>query len=63
MDIKQLEEQVKNTITKRVHKKEFINDLRAIPSEYVSIQFNKDSNQIIIQQPNSYKYICHISRD
>lgn len=53
----------KLSITKRIDKKEFINDLKAIPTPFVEVQFTKDSNQIMIYQPRGYKYICHISRD
>jgi hypothetical protein len=63
LDINQIKQQLNKTITKRVDKKEFINDLKAIPTNYVEIQFSKDSNQIIIQQPQGYKYICHIARN
>ena len=63
LDINKIKQQLNNSITKRVDKKEFINDLKAIPTNYVEIQFNKDSNQIIIQQPQGYKYICHIARN
>lgn len=52
-----------NLITKRIDKKEFINDLKAIPTNYVEIQISKDSNQIIIRQPNNNKFICHIARN
>ena len=52
-----------NLITKRIDKKEFINDLKAIPTNYVEIQISKDTNQIIIRQPNNNKFICHIARN
>lgn len=52
-----------NLITKRIDKREFINDLKAIPTNYVEIQISKDSNQIIIRQPNNNKFICHIARN
>ena len=52
-----------NLITKRIDKKEFINDLKAIPTNYVEIQISQDSNQIIIRQPNNNKFICHIARN
>lgn len=52
-----------NLITKRIDKKEFINDLKAIPTNYVEIQISKESNQIIIRQPNNSKFICHIARN
>lgn len=52
-----------NLITKRIDKKEFINDLKAIPTNYVEIQISKESNQIIIRQPNNNKFICHIARN
>lgn len=63
LDINKSKQQLNKTITKRVDKKEFINDLKAIPTNYVEIQFSKDSNQIIIQQPQGYKYVCHIARN
>ena len=62
-DANKFKQQYQNTITRRVDKREFINDLKAIPTNYVEIQISKDSNQIIIRQPNSNKFICHIARN
>ena len=62
-DVNKLKQQYQNTITRRVDKREFINDLKAIPTNYVEIQISKDSNQIIIRQPNNNKFICHIARN
>ena len=62
-DANKFKQQYQNTITRRVDKREFINDLKAIPTNYVEIQISKDSNQIIIRQPNNNKFICHIARN
>ena len=62
-DVNKLKQQYQNTITRRVDKREFINDLKAIPTNYVEIQISKVSNQIIIRQPNNNKFICHIARN
>ena len=64
LNINQLKKELNQvTIIKRIDKKEFINDLKAIPTPFVEIQFTKDSNQILIIQPRGMKYICHISKD
>jgi hypothetical protein len=63
LDINQIKAELgKTTITRRIDRKEFINDLKAIPTPYVEVQFTEGTNQIIIQQPQGYKYICHIAK-
>jgi hypothetical protein len=64
LDINKLKANLnRNTIIRRVDKKEFINDLRAIPTNYVEIQFSSDTHHIKIMQPQSDKYINHIARN
>lgn len=53
----------KTTITRLVDKKEFINDLKAITTNYVEIVFTQDSTQIQIKQPRSFKFINHIAKN
>lgn len=53
----------KRSITKKVDKKEFIDDLKAITTAYIDITFMEDSPQVIIQQPKSNKFINHIAKD
>lgn len=55
----------KITITKRIDIKEFIADLKSIytNTNYAEIMFTKDSNQILIIQPRSGKYINHIAKN
>lgn len=55
--------QLKNTITKRFDKRALINDLRAIETAYVEIVFTQGSNQVLIMQPRSQKYINHIAKN
>jgi hypothetical protein len=62
-DVNKFKQQYQNTITRRVDKREFINDLKAIPTPYVEIQFSKDTHHIKIMQPQSDKYINHIARN
>lgn len=63
IDINQLKAELgKTRITRRIDKKEFINDLKAIPTPYVEVQFTEGEYQILIKQPQGYKYICHIAK-
>lgn len=55
--------QLKNTITKRFDKRALINDLRAIETAYVEIAFTQGSNEVLIMQPRSQKYINHIAKN
>jgi hypothetical protein len=52
----------KTTVVRRVNKKEFINDLKAIPTNFVEIQMTEGDYQILIKQPQGYKYVCHIAK-
>lgn len=65
LDINELNRLLKtNLITKRVDKKELINALRAIPTNYVEIQVSKDNSQIIIKQPtNGGTFVCINARN
>lgn len=63
LDINQINAELgKTTITRRIDKKEFINDLKAIPTPYVEVQFIEGEHRILIKQPQGYKYICHIAK-
>ena len=62
-DINKFKQQYQNIIVRKVNKAEFINDLKAIPTPYIDIVFNKDNNHILIKQPQSEKYINHIARN
>lgn len=53
----------KLTITKRLDKKALINDLKAIETAFVEMQFTQGSNQVLIMQPRSLKYINHIAKN
>ena len=58
-----LKELNKKSITKRVDKRTFINDLKAIETPYVEITFTENDNQILIVQPRSLKFINHIAKN
>ena len=58
-----LKELNKKSITKRIDKRTFINDLKAIETPYVEITFTEGSNQILIVQPRSLKFINHIAKN
>lgn len=50
------------TITKTFNKAELINDLKAIPTKLVNIRMTSNTNEVLILQPYSGKFICHISK-
>ena len=58
-----LKELSKKSITKRVDKRTFINDLKAIETPFVEITFTEGDNQILIVQPRSLKFINHIAKN
>lgn len=50
------------TITKTFNKSELINDLKAIPTKLVNIRMTANTNEVLIMQPYSGKFVCHISK-
>lgn len=50
------------TITKTFNKAELINDLKAIPTKLVNIRMTTNTNEVLILQPYSGKFVCHISK-